>query len=149
MFGNLWSRIKRTRVVDDRERQLDLLREEVRMSSQFATFMCEAFNRGYSAKLTIEVDGVGCETGLLLSGKEPLMDYLANWACGEMYKKADRLMQFEKADRISAPADLDKDAESAFELRVRESVAQAKKRAVWRDVRFGKGREGAEKEGQE
>lgn len=85
--------------MDPRERESNRLREEMRLASIFATFTQAAHNRGYEAKLTIEVDGVPCETGLLLSAKEPLMEYLANWACAEHYKKAARLMEFEKRDR--------------------------------------------------
>lgn len=82
--------------INPRDREMNRLREEIRLASVFATFVMEAHNRGFEAKLTIEVDGVPCETGLILSAKEPLLEYLANWACAQHYKKAARLMEFEK-----------------------------------------------------
>jgi hypothetical protein len=92
-----WSKLfGKKSLVTDRDRiRLEIV-AEVEMATQFAQFVTAAFNRGYAGKITVEVDGVTCEVGVLCGTKEGLFEYLANWACAEKIRKQVRLEQFDK-----------------------------------------------------
>lgn len=55
------------------------------------------------------VDGDECGVAILASAKEPLVEYLANWACAEKIRKENRLDEFDKGGggvpSISGPVD--------------------------------------------
>jgi hypothetical protein len=105
---------RRTPKLSDRERLRNQIVKEVALSSALAGFLCHGFNRGRSAKITVEIDGLSCEIGLLASPKEPLMEYFANWACAEKLRKEHRLSEFDVAtsdyerDRVKMLAEVEK-----------------------------------------
>jgi hypothetical protein len=80
----------------DRQRLRQMIADETEAAAVFGEFMSAAYNRGYAMKLTVEVDGVGCEVGLLCSRNPSLMEFLANWACAEKIRAAIRLEEFDK-----------------------------------------------------
>ncbi len=90
---------RRTPKLSDRERLRNQIVKEVALSSALAGFLCNGFNRGHAAKLTIEIDGLACEVAILDLPNEPLMEYLANWACAQNLAKAVNLGEFDKQGR--------------------------------------------------
>jgi hypothetical protein len=99
-MNKFWEKVKRIRRGpdwDSREHVRNILLQEAELSRGFRDFLCHAVNKGHAARVTVEVDGIKCETGLLLSAKEPLMEYLANWAARERIAKQERLSEYDKA----------------------------------------------------
>ena len=94
---DIWAKLfGKKPVISDQERVRGQIVKEIEMSASLARFLLCAVNRGHAAKITIEVDGVLCEIGILAKANEPLMEYLANWACLEKIKKHSRLEAFDK-----------------------------------------------------
>ena len=60
----------RTRGEDDREYCRRMLSNEAELSKGLRDFMFDAVNRGREAVIFIEVDGIRCSTGILLSAKD-------------------------------------------------------------------------------
>lgn len=95
----IWRRIDRhiTAAESDRARVAKMIIREAAYADALCGFLCHGFNHGKAVKITIEIDGTACEVGILATGNEPLMEYLANWAVGEKLKKMERLDEFYKA----------------------------------------------------
>ena len=111
-LGGLFRRKKKPvlpgAMLTDRQRVRKMIIEEAMAASDMAAFLSIALNSGRSAKITVEVDGFLCPVGILCGAAEPLMEYLANWACAKSLEKRDRLDQFDRQDRGGAanPGDL-------------------------------------------
>lgn len=94
---NLLDRIFGRRAPEtDRERVRNLLVKEVAYASALAGFLSNGVNRGREARITIEIDGTACQIGIQASAKEPLLEYMANWAVREKLAKHVRLDEFDK-----------------------------------------------------
>jgi hypothetical protein len=94
-----WCRITKPKTaLSDRYRIRNLLLKEEAYASALAGFLVHGYNHGRSAKITITIDGTACEIGILASANEPLIEYLAQWACAEKLKKHIRLEEFDKVD---------------------------------------------------
>ena len=94
---DIWAKLfGKKPVISDQEMVRGQIVKEIEMAASLARFLLCAVNRGHGAKITIEVDGVRCEIGILAKANEPLMEYLANWACLEKIKKHSRLEEFDK-----------------------------------------------------
>lgn len=71
-------------------RQIEALRT-------WTAFILEGYQRGVNMKLTVEVDGVGCDTGPISLGRTSGMamaEWLYNWGCSRL------LLLFEERDEI-------------------------------------------------
>jgi hypothetical protein len=90
---------QRTPKLSDRDRIRNILVKEVAYASALAGFLCNGINRGREARITIEIDGTSCEIGIQASAKEPLMEYIANWAVREKLAKHVRLEEFDQQGR--------------------------------------------------
>src|ERR1700679_2668171 len=88
---------------DDRAYVRRLMSNEAELSKIFLYFMLEAVNRGGEACITIEVDGQKCISGVFVPVKDPMMEYIANWAATQRTKKTMALDEFDRImDRIQA-----------------------------------------------
>jgi hypothetical protein len=80
----------------DRERIRNILVKEAAYSSALAGFLCHAFNHGRGVRITVQADGEQCGIAILAHAKEPLVEYLAEWACAQKLVKVERLEEFDK-----------------------------------------------------
>ena len=96
LIGIIKNVLRRTPRLSDRDRVRNILVREVAYSSALAGFICHGVNHGSHARITIEIDGTACEIGILAAADEPLMVYLAQWACVQKLKKHIRLEEFNR-----------------------------------------------------
>jgi hypothetical protein len=85
--------------LSDRDRLRNQLVKEVAYAEALAGFLLNGYNRGHAVKITVEIDGLGCEVAILASGEEALFEYLCNWVCAEKVRKHIRLEEFDQQGR--------------------------------------------------
>lgn len=86
----------RKSALSDRDRIRNQIVAEVTYATALAGFLYHAFNHGHGVRITVGVDGDECGVAILANAKEPLVEYLANWACAEKIRKENRLDEFDK-----------------------------------------------------
>jgi hypothetical protein len=87
---------RQTLKLSDRDRIRNKLIEEATLADAMAGFLLHGYYRGHQAIISIEIDGLSCETRILVRANEPLMEYLCNWICAEKMKKEARLDEFDR-----------------------------------------------------
>jgi hypothetical protein len=96
LFDKLRRISRRRPDLSDREKLHNLLIREATYSTALAGFLTHAVNHGHGVRITVQVDGEQCGVAILAHAKEPLVVYLAEWACSQKLVKCERLAEFDR-----------------------------------------------------